>query len=89
MILLVFFMVLFAQSQEAHNSMTSGDTQCHYGFMGGWEYPCICAYDRFIAWSVHYNGTICLSMVECTDNWHCNYPDKCVMGENDVIGYCH
>lgn len=63
--------------------------RCNYGFNGGWEYPCTCAADRRIVWSVELDGQVCLGQNECTaDRPHCSSTQVCKIQSGQKIGLC-
>ena len=61
---------------------------CNYGFLGGWEYPCICPSPKRILWSPTLNSDVCLAANECTATWHCAYPKTCITPPGKQIGSC-
>jgi hypothetical protein len=66
------------------------DCVCNFGFSGGFEYPCVCdSNNRRILWSNRFNSELCLSNIECTDNYHCVYPQTCHISSGQQIGQCN
>lgn len=64
------------------------DCICNYGFKGGWEYPCFCdTTTRRVLWSSSFNAELCLGITECTNDWHCTYPQTCHLS-GQQIGTC-
>jgi len=61
---------------------------CNYGFLGGWEFPCVCPAGNRIVWSVVFAGDICLPPNQCTDAWHCSWPQTCYVASGQRIGTC-
>jgi len=61
---------------------------CNYGFVGGVEYPCVCAADRRTVFSTVMSGQVCLNATECTENAHCVSPQVCVGVSVDTVGQC-
>lgn len=66
---------------------TFKDCVCNYNYTGGWEYPCVCDPSRREVWSTSFNGELCLSPHECTDDWHCTDPQTCYLNSGP-IGTC-
>lgn len=61
---------------------------CNYGYVGGVEYPCKCATGRRTLWSNVMGGSICINATECTENWHCTWPQVCSGPTASTIGQC-
>lgn len=65
-----------------------GICECNYGFEGGELYPCSCNPNKRIIWSDKLEGDICLSSIECTEHYHCQYNEHCYIQPDHLIGIC-
>jgi len=61
---------------------------CNFGFQGGWEYPCSCPFPKTTKHSNAYDGEVCLSPGECTDDNHCHGNSNCVITPGQQSGTC-
>jgi hypothetical protein len=64
---------------------------CNPGFEGGYELPCTCPHGAAaIQWSNALDGNVCLAPGQCTDNWHCTWPQTCQQQASTgaTIGHC-
>lgn len=62
--------------------------KCNYGYVGGVEYPCSCASERRQVWSSVMAGNVCLNATECTEKWHCPWPQECIGATASAVGRC-
>jgi len=61
---------------------------CNYGFTGGLNLPCKCVAPKRSLFSPTLSEQLCLSLTECTENWHCATGQKCSMEGGQRIGVC-
>ena len=75
---------------EFPNTFSPGDwCLCNAGYDNvGIEADCVCLEPKVEKWSTVQNGKVCLAPGECTDRWHCNYLEDCVIETGNEIGTC-
>jgi len=66
-----------------------GSCICNYGYCGGYETDCKCIDGKRELWSTSLGSNVCLTTTECTEDWHCTYPQTCTSKDATTgVGAC-